>query len=226
MTRTPRCRLYVYFCEHERRVWFYPMSISSYYYEVLGVKSTAGAEEIKRAYRGLVRRNHPDLFPETQKELQELKMIQINEAYARVTEKLSHAFIHEKVEDEAVQQEGEAGAWTMDESIRNAIGFHRDVQYAYYKQGFNNFSKAVNGIKTIERNVRLKNDLYYLRRFARSLYYLRKADMYFNTLLEEYPKSIWAYDASIKLKRIEFFNRFYRKILLNIERKFNGGKIA
>ena len=202
------------------------MGINSYYYEVLGVKSTAGPEEIKRAYRGLVRKNHPDLFPEAQKELQELKMIQINEAYARITEKLSHELIHEKVEGEAVQQWGEEGEHSPDESLRNAVGFHRDVQYAYYKQGFESFSRAVNGIKTLERNVRLKNDLYYLRRFARSLYELRKADIYFSTLIEEYPESIWAYDASIKIKRIEFFNRFYRKILLNIERKLSGGKTA
>jgi len=65
------------------------MKISNYYYDVLGVKPSAGIKEIKKAFRKLVRKNHPDLFTDEVKELQELKMIQINEAYARVTEKLN-----------------------------------------------------------------------------------------------------------------------------------------
>ncbi|MGQ9615529.1 MAG: hypothetical protein ACUVWJ_03915 [Spirochaetota bacterium] len=77
----------------------------------------------------------------------------------------------------------------------------------------------VSGIKSIERRVTLKNDLYYLKRFSASLYYLRKADMYFSKLVEDYPESIWSADASIKIRKIEYFNRLYRKILLNIEQK-------
>jgi hypothetical protein len=206
------------------------MNIESYYFEVLGVKSGASSDEIKHAYRKLVRKNHPDLFPESEKRLQELKMIQINEAYARITERLSHRPQCALQRDEAEQmKDGEEShpyteSLTVHEIPPDAIGFHRDVQYAYYKQGFENFSRAVSGIKTMETNVRLKNDLYYLQHFARSLHYLRKADLYFSTLLEEYPESIWAYDAYIKIKRIEFFNRFYRKILLNIEKKLKEGR--
>jgi outer membrane protein assembly factor BamD (BamD/ComL family) len=206
------------------------MNIGGYYFEVLGVRSGASPDEIKQAYRKLVRKNHPDLFPEPEKGLQELKMIQINEAYARITERLSPRSQYVPQWDEAEQVKNDEESQLYTESVTlgeispDAVGFHRDVQYVYYKQGFENFSRAVSGIKTMETNVHLKNDLYYLRHFARSLYYLRKADMYFSTLLEEYPESIWAYDAYIKIKRIEFFNRFYRKILLNIERKLKEGR--
>jgi curved DNA-binding protein CbpA len=216
--------------EKRAREWC-GMNNGRIYFELLGVSPTATPEEIKQAYRFQVRKNHPDLFPEAEKELQEIKMIQINEAYARVNQML------------AVRCGGAPGttgwdgmrhgekpsvyAASSDEkrASPDVVGFHRDVQYAYYKQGFENYSRAVSGMRTMGTNVRLKNDLYYFRHFARSLYYLRKADLYFTTLLEAYPESIWAYDAYVKIRRIEFFNRFYRKIVLNIERKMKkGGK--
>src|SRR3984893_1531875 len=45
------------------------------YYEVLGVPRTATAEEIKRAYRQLARKHHPDLQPAAE------RFKEINEAY-------------------------------------------------------------------------------------------------------------------------------------------------
>jgi curved DNA-binding protein CbpA len=207
--------------------------ISSYYYEVLGIKEGASLKEIKKAYHQLVRQNHPDLFPEEKKELQELKMIEINEAYARITEKLKFQPQKDQNEDQKEDQkeyqnwknkdegklfktQGSTEQYIIDKKIP---GPHRDIQYVYYKQGFEHFSQAVSGIKSIERRATLKNDLYYLRRFSASLYYLRKADMYFSKLVEVYPESIWSADASIKIRKIEYFNRLYRKILLNIEQK-------
>jgi hypothetical protein len=61
--------------------------------------------------------------------------------------------------------------------------------------------------------------MYYLRRFAASLVYLRRADMYFSKLLDDYPDSMWARDAYIKVRKTEYFNRLYRKILRNIEKR-------
>lgn len=193
------------------------MKISNYYYDVLGVKPSAGIKEIKKAFRKLVRKNHPDLFTDEVKELQELKMIQINEAYARVTEKLNPVVENEEGAEKKSASKSED---TPPEKMnKNAVGFHKDIQYAYYKQGFDNFSKAVNGIMSMEKTVSLRNDLYYLRRFSHALIYLRKADMYFSKLLDDYPDSIWSYDAYIKIKKVEYFNIFYRKILFNVERK-------
>jgi curved DNA-binding protein CbpA len=198
------------------------MQISRYYFNILGVKPSATIEDIKKAFRTLVRKNHPDVFPEDQKEFQELKMIQINEAYARLTESLDGMHGRDqKIEEYEFDKKIFRNQEKIQKvpSMQNAVGFHRDIQYAYYKQGFDNFSKAVNGMRSMEWRVRLRNDMYYLRRFSSSLVFLRKADMYFSKLVNNYPESIWSYDAYIKIKRIEYFNMIYKKILSNIESK-------
>lgn len=50
------------------------------YYEILGVKKGAGAEDLKRAYRKLARKYHPDLNPGNKKSEEKFK--EISEAYA------------------------------------------------------------------------------------------------------------------------------------------------
>jgi len=51
------------------------------YYEVLGVPRTASADDIKRAYRQLARKNHPDLQPAAERSRAAERFKEINEAY-------------------------------------------------------------------------------------------------------------------------------------------------
>ena len=49
------------------------------YYQTLGVTKTAGQDEIKKAYRKLARKHHPDLNPGNKSSEEKFK--EINEAY-------------------------------------------------------------------------------------------------------------------------------------------------
>lgn len=194
------------------------MIISSHYFEILGLSPKASLNEVKKAYRRIVRANHPDLFKGGEKDLQELKMVQINEAYARIID--GFKFDEHPSEDRNVGTMRDEGSKSS--SYNNEVGFHRDVQYVYYRLGFDYFSKALHGIKGIDRNVQLRSDMYYLKRFSKALGCLRKSDIYFSILVNDYPNSIWTYDASVKIRRIGYFFRLYRKILVNIERNLRS----
>jgi curved DNA-binding protein CbpA len=53
------------------------------FYQVLGIAPSAGAEDIRSAYRELVKKHHPDLFSDArEKSAATEKLRQINEAYA------------------------------------------------------------------------------------------------------------------------------------------------
>jgi hypothetical protein len=63
----------------------------SRYYNVLGVSEGASKEEIKKAYRELARKHHPDKFAtasENEKKYNEQKFKEINEAYEKLTKSL------------------------------------------------------------------------------------------------------------------------------------------
>jgi len=51
------------------------------YLAILGLGPDATIAELRTAYRGLAKRNHPDLFPDEQRARKQLRMMRVNEAY-------------------------------------------------------------------------------------------------------------------------------------------------
>src|SRR5256885_12594231 len=60
------------------------------YYQVLGIKQTASATEIKSAYRKLARKHHPDVNRESEKAAREFGMLSL--AYHTLIDPQERAF--------------------------------------------------------------------------------------------------------------------------------------
>lgn len=211
-----------------------------YFWELLGLEPGAGRRALKRAYHQLARENHPDFYPPAEKAVQGLRMITLNEAYAHLlrrtgTEAVPEARQAREAGGEVDLAEGAAGpaAGARPAAASKvsagapaapgvALGFHREPAYAYYKQGFVHYSRAIHGIQALYRSIRRlypvhfdpRDDAY--ERFAGSLTELRRAHEYFRRVAEEHAQSVWAPDARVKLLRAERFSELYRRILRNL----------
>ena len=199
---------------------------------VLGIGADADPEAIKSAYRRLVRRNHPDLFQGEERVTQELRMMRINEAYDR----LLRAF--EVAGDDGWTGAGESGrgprvpGWDYDLHGKDPVlsgsrqmGRHKDPAYAYYKQGFIKYSEGAGGMH-IHRRRKLSPDERGLDAALSALRCFQEAHTYFQRVVDDFPESIWARDASYRLYRIERFVTIYRRIQRNIKSRLGPDEKA
>ncbi|MBR1645952.1 MAG: DnaJ domain-containing protein [Selenomonadaceae bacterium] len=72
------------------------------YYEILGVDRNATAQELKKAYRALARKWHPDLNRDNP-EVAEKKMTEINVAYSVLSDEVSRIDYNKKLDAESAQ---------------------------------------------------------------------------------------------------------------------------
>jgi len=190
-----------------------------YFHDILGVSRAATRDEIRRAWRRRVMENHPDRFPREKKALQELATMTLNEAYDAL---MASAAPAEVPAAEPAREQNAAGRAAQPEVPPGAVASHRDPAYAYYKQGFVNFSLAIHGVAEINRRLAAGWAARQTRRYsaaediAESLAFLRRAHEYFTRVIEEHAESVWIADARMKVRRIERFTTIYRRILANI----------
>lgn len=206
------------------------MMDASFYRMILQCGPDAGPLEIQKAYRRLARANHPDFFPEECRPVQEMKMKEINIAYdfllheaERLRETAPGRGFGERPQKNEPDLTDEVRLELKKEDVEPSpsreLGRHGDPAYAYYKQGFVNFSRGLNGIMS-KRPFKIKRSAYHISNWAsESLHCFHRAHGYFSRVVEEYPGSIWCLDAREKLARIENFNELYRRILINVQRK-------
>jgi len=187
--------------------------------EILGVTATATQEQIRQAYRRLVMENHPDRFPSDKKALQELTTITLTEAYTALMSALTMREEHPPARTSASRESRSPPA------SGPGLTAHRDPSYAYYKQGFINFSLAIHGIAEINRKIAAGRVPHFTRRYtaaediAGSLEFLQAAYGYFSRVVEDHPDSVWSADSRAKLRRIDRFTLIYRRILENLKRR-------
>ncbi len=112
------------------------------YYEILGVQKSVSLDEIKKAYRELALRFHPDRVPQDQKKAAEEKFKEMSEAYAVLSDtskrslydQYGHSGIDQKYAQEDIfkgadfssifrEMGGGAGGSSMFEEIFGDLGF-------------------------------------------------------------------------------------------------------
>ncbi len=99
------------------------------YYEILGVQKGASVDDIKRAYRALALKHHPDRVPATQKASAEEKFKEISEAYAvlsdsekrRVYDQFGHAGFDQRYSTEDIFRNADFSSIFSDLGIGGSI---------------------------------------------------------------------------------------------------------
>lgn len=198
--------------------------VSGWYYDLLHCSPGASLAELKAAYHSAAKRNHPDLFPEEERQRYQMRMMQINEAYM--------AIICDRAERPVEETGAQTSAPDSPAVTRHidpapdtrALGHLKDPAYTYYKLGFEYFSE---GRRTLSKHY-LSNgqridfsveNIHVLHRAVASLHYFHKAYDCFERVSSAYPSSVWARDSAIKIYYLNRYNALYQRICDNLSKQ-------
>ena len=221
--------------------------VSGTYYDILGIPQNASREELKQAYRRIAKRNHPDLFPETERKTRLARMSAINEAYRVIGIEMGLreseiAFRKEKVPQGPSKQDTEKSQKSFGAGTFGAQGFAsnafaaapppafdpfapampKDPGYVYYKRGCVLFSQGRRALLQRYNGRRLDftnltADV--LKLAVSSLGYFHKAHEHFRQVVERYPDSIWLRDSELKMYFLRRYDVIYRRICENMRQQ-------
>lgn len=218
------------------------------YYDMLALNDTASLDDVKKAYRLVAKRNHPDLFPEDERPRCLNRMVAVNEAYRAIVKDITSVARGSAVHgnDEGLKPEmnrhSPGNPQRRETSSRNASpesrktpaapafdpfapALPRDPGYVYYKRGYVLYSQGrkallqrYNGRRLDFTN--LNTDV--LKLAVSSLAYFHKSYEHFRQVVERYPDSIWARDAEIKMYFLKRYDAIYRRICDNMRRQLKS----
>ena len=179
------------------------------YLRILKPGNDTSIEEIKKAYRLLVKKNHPDLFPPEKRNAQNLILMEINEAFLIAS---SNEPINHKVE--TTEENHHTNPNTSLAKVKNE-------DYIIYKYGLKLFQE---GYKNLTKNrmprefgEKTKTDPASIIRFAiTSIGFFKKSYRQFFKITSSFPDSIWKNDAIDKMQEIEKLNERYNSIIENL----------
>jgi hypothetical protein len=174
------------------------------YIRILKPDDSATLEEIKQRYLELVKLNHPDIFPKEKRRDQNLILMEINEAYLILHERI------DEVTDTPVQ--------TVNDSTLYPV-IHKDPAYVYYKSGTDHLNQGnyiFNWSRYTPKNKKYHFDIRkgsLLRTASEALEHYTLAYKAYMKVCSSYPGSIWAADSLEKLNLIEKLNERYSEII-------------
>lgn len=102
------------------------------YYKILGVSKNASDAEIKKAFKSMARKYHPDMHPETEKAKMTEKFKDINEAYTVLSDKQKRT-IYDQVGEQGYQDYARGGGASR--ARGGAAGGNPYQQYQQYSYG-------------------------------------------------------------------------------------------
>ena len=166
---------------------------------------------LKKNYNKLVKQNHPDLFPQSEKEKQNLILMEINAAYLSLFQnKKYHS-------DKTFEKNG-----AVKPSDANLVK-HKEPDYALYKTAFTYYQKGqfiFNSSRYMLKNMKkgIDTDIDSILLTAKqAIYCYIHAYKYFLKIKYNYTESVWYDDSCKKITEIEKLSIRYEKIIQNIE---------
>ena len=107
------------------------------YYKILGVSKNASDAEIKKAFKTMARKYHPDMHPENEKATWTEKFKDLNEAYTVLSDKQKRT-IYDQVGQADYQNYARGGGASASSRGRSG-GANPYQQYQHYSYGGNGF---------------------------------------------------------------------------------------